>query len=187
MRMMAVLAGASALALALGEVPAAADELRDAVAAQMPELNALYRDLHANPELSLQEVETAKKLAARARALGFKVTEGVGKTGVVAVMENGPGPVVMFRGDMDGLPVREATGLPWASKATAPTEGGGFVPLMHACGHDAHVTFLIGVAKVSVVAIRLSSRFTRPSPPSHSSVPARPPCRPVRGCDRGGG
>ena len=73
---------------------------------------------------------------------------GIGKTGVVAILKNGPGPVVMFRGDMDALPVREQTGLPYASKVTAATATGGFVPVMHACGHDAHVTFLIGVAKV---------------------------------------
>jgi hippurate hydrolase len=122
MRMMAILAGASALAL--GAMPAQADELREAVAADLPALVELYRDLHTNPELSFQEVETAKKLAARARALGFKVTEGVGKTGVVAVMENGPGPVVMLRADMDGLPVVEQTGLPYASKKRAVAQNG---------------------------------------------------------------
>ena len=73
---------------------------------------------------------------------------GIGKTGVVGILKNGPGPVVMFRGDMDALPVRELTELPYASKATAATATGGFVPVMHACGHDTHVTFLIGVAKV---------------------------------------
>ena len=117
MRLMAIRAGASALALMA--VPAQADELREAVAADMPGLITLYEDLHANPELSFQEVETAKKLAARARALGFEVTEGVGKTGVVAVMKNGEGPVVMLRADMDGLPVIEQTGLPYASKRRA--------------------------------------------------------------------
>ena len=98
--------------LALAAVPAEADNLRDAVAADLPGLVELYKDLHANPELSFQEVETAGNLAARARALGFEVTEGVGKTGVVAVMRNGDGPTVMLRADMDGLPVIEQTGLP---------------------------------------------------------------------------
>jgi hippurate hydrolase len=146
MRIIGILAGASALAL--GAVPAQADGLRDAVAAQMPELEALYRDLHANPELSFQEVETAKKLAARARALGFKVTEGVGKTGVVAVMENGPGPVVMLRADMDGLPVVEQTGLPFASKKRAVAQNGTETGVMHACGHDTHMTAWIGTAQL---------------------------------------
>src|SRR3546814_4819682 len=96
--------------------PASADPLRDAVAKDMPSLLTLYRDLHAHPELSMQEVNTAAKLAAEAKKLGFKVTTGVGKTGVVAVMENGPGPAVMLRADMDALPVEEQTGLPFASE-----------------------------------------------------------------------
>ncbi|MDP4605455.1 MAG: amidohydrolase, partial [Erythrobacter sp.] len=130
----------SASALALVAAPAQADELRNAVAADMPELVALYQDLHANPELSFQEVETARKLAARARALGFEVTEGVGKTGVVAVMKNGDGPTVMLRADMDGLPVIEQTGLPYASKRTGVPASGIETGIMHACGHDTHMT-----------------------------------------------
>ncbi|MDC8753152.1 amidohydrolase [Erythrobacter sp. sf7] len=140
------LAGASALALIA--VPAQADELRDAVAADMPALVELYKDLHANPELSFQEVETAKKLAARARALGFEVTEGVGKTGVVAVMTNGDGPVVMLRADMDGLPVIEQTGLPYASKRKGIPASGIETGIMHACGHDTHMTAWIGTAQL---------------------------------------
>jgi amidohydrolase len=107
-----------------------------------------FKHLHANPELAFQETKTAALVAKELKNLGYETHTGIGKTGVVGVLKNGPGPVVMFRGDMDALPVREATGLPWASKATAPAEGGGFVPVMHACGHDAHVTFLVGVAKV---------------------------------------
>jgi amidohydrolase len=107
-----------------------------------------FKDIHANPELAFREEKTAALVAKEFKKLGYETHTGIGKTGVVGVLKNGPGPVVMFRGDMDALPVREATGLPWASKATAPTERGGFVPVMHACGHDAHVTFLIGVAKV---------------------------------------
>lgn len=145
MRLMAIRAGASALALMA--VPAQADELRDAVAADMPALITLYEDLHANPELSFQEVETAKKLAARARALGFEVTEGVGKTGVVAVMRNGEGPTVMLRADMDGLPVIEQTGLPYASKRRAVPATGVETGVMHACGHDTHMTAWIGTAQ----------------------------------------
>lgn len=143
--MMAWAAGASMMAL--GAVPAQADELRDAVASDLPALVALYKDLHAHPELSFQEVETARNLADRARALGFAVTEGVGKTGVVAVMENGPGPVVMLRADMDGLPVIEQTGLPYASKVRAVAQNGTETGVMHACGHDTHMTAWIGTAQ----------------------------------------
>lgn len=143
-----VITWAGASLLALGAVPAQADELRDAVAAQMPDLTALYRDLHANPELSFQEVETSKKLAARARAMGFEVTEGVGKTGVVAVLRNGEGPVVMLRADMDGLPVVEQTGLPFASKKRAVAQNGTETWVMHACGHDTHMAAWIGTAKL---------------------------------------
>ncbi|WP_086735587.1 amidohydrolase [Erythrobacter colymbi] len=143
-----VITWAGASLLALGAAPAQADELRDAVAAQMPDLTALYRDLHANPELSFQEVETSKKLAARARAMGFEVTEGVGKTGVVAVLRNGEGPVVMLRADMDGLPVVEQTGLPFASKKRAVAQNGTETGVMHACGHDTHMAAWIGTAKL---------------------------------------
>jgi hippurate hydrolase len=106
---------AAAFSVALVASPAAADPLRDAVAKDMPALLDVYRDLHAHPELSMEEVRTSAKLAAEARKLGFTVTTGVGKTGVVAMMKNGPGPVLMIRADMDGLPVVEQTGLPFAS------------------------------------------------------------------------
>ncbi|RXZ66268.1 amidohydrolase [Pelagerythrobacter rhizovicinus] len=137
---------ASALALTLA-APAHADELRDAVAADMPALMELYRDLHAHPELSFEEFDTARKLAARMRDLGFAVTENVGKTGVVAVMENGEGPTVMLRADMDGLPVVEQTGLPFASKEVAVPASGVETGVMHACGHDTHMTAWIGAAQ----------------------------------------
>lgn len=146
MKMASMFLGASALALA--GAPAQANELRDAVAADLPALVELYKDLHANPELSFQEVETAAKLAARARALGFEVTEGVGKTGVVAVLRNGVGPTVMLRADMDGLPVIEQTGLPYASKRRAVPATGVETGVMHACGHDTHMTAWIGTAQL---------------------------------------
>src|SRR3712207_5029542 len=117
------LLAAAALSLSLA-APAHADALGDAVAKDMPALIALYRDLHANPELSMKEVKTAAKLAAEAKKLGFDVTSGVGKTGVVAVMKNGPGPVLMMRADMDGLPVVEQTGLPFASKVRGTSLAG---------------------------------------------------------------
>lgn len=140
-----LLAGA---ALTVASTPVHANELRDAVSEDMPGLMELYRDLHANPELSFQEVETAAKLAARARALGFEVTEQVGKTGVVAVMRNGDGPTVMLRADMDGLPLVEKTGLPYASKRTAIPASGVETGVMHACGHDTHMAAWIGTAQL---------------------------------------
>ena len=137
--------GAAALALAM---PAAAQTLGGEVEKQMPSLMAIYKDLHANPELSFMEVRSAGILAAEARKLGFKVTEKVGGTGVVAVMENGPGPVVMVRADMDGLPVTEQTGLAGASKIRVTTKEGVETGVMHACGHDTHMTAWIGVARL---------------------------------------
>jgi hippurate hydrolase len=135
-------------ALALSVPAVAQGDLRIALAEDMPGLMELYRDLHANPELSFQEVETAKKLAARMRELGFEVTEGVGRTGVVAVIENGPGPVVMLRADMDGLPVSEQTSLPFASKARGIPDSGVESGIMHACGHDTHMAGWIGAAQL---------------------------------------
>src|SRR6516165_175435 len=100
------------------------------------ELTALYQDLHRNPELSLQETRTASKAAAQLRNEGYSVTTGLGKTGVVGVLENGVGPTVMLRADMDALPVREQTGLGYASAASGVDGDGEAVPSMHACGHD---------------------------------------------------
>lgn len=142
-----LLSGAASV-LAAAAVPAQADELRDAVTAQMPQLVELYKDLHAHPELSFQEVETARKLAARARAMGFEVTEGVGKTGVVAVLKNGAGPTVLLRADMDGLPVIEQTGLAYASKVRGAAPNGTETGVMHACGHDTHMASWIGTAQL---------------------------------------
>ncbi len=117
------------------------------VESDLPGLMTLYRDLHANPELSFQEVQTAAKLAARARKLGFDVTEKVGQTGVVAVLKNGPGPVLMIRADMDALPLEEKTGLPFASRVVATTRDGIESHVMHACGHDTHMSAWIGAAQ----------------------------------------
>src|SRR5207244_12976226 len=110
------LALALPVAALMASTAAPAATLSDAIRADMPQLMTLYRDLHANPELSMQEVRTPAKLAPEMRKLGFEVTEHVGKTGVVAVMKNGAGPVLLIRADMDALPVREQTGLPFASK-----------------------------------------------------------------------
>ncbi len=111
------------------------------------DLAAVYRDLHANPELSFQEHRTAGIVAETLNALGLSVTTGIGRTGVVGVLENGDGPTVLLRADMDGLPVLEATGLPYASTARGTDHEGHEVPVMHACGHDVHVTCLLGATE----------------------------------------
>lgn len=148
-----VLTGASLLAVAL-HTPAGASDRAALVAREVSGatagLTALYRELHAAPELSFQEVATAARLAARMRALGFDVTEGVGRTGVVAVLRNGDGPVVLLRTDLDALPIAEATGLPYASTATGRGPSGEPAPAMHACGHDVHMTSWLGAATVLV-------------------------------------
>src|SRR5262250_2156988 len=107
------------------------------VDAVLPSARELYVDLHQNPELSSHETQTASKLAARLRELGYEVTEHVGGTGIVAILKNGAGPVVMLRTELDALPVEEKTGLPYASK----TKG-----IMHACGHDIHMSAWVGTA-----------------------------------------
>ena len=112
------------------------------------ELEGIYEDLHRHPELSMQEVRTAKIAADYVASLGYEVTREVGVTGVVAILRNGPGPTVMLRADMDALPMAENTGLPYASKAKAKDEHGAVVPVAHACGHDLHVTWLMGAARV---------------------------------------
>ena len=111
-----------------------------------PELSALYEDLHRNPELGFQETRTAGVLAARLKTLGFDVTTGVGKTGIVAILRNGAGPTAMLRTELDALPVEEKTGAPFASRVMAKTAAGQTVPVMHACGHDLHMTAWMGTA-----------------------------------------
>jgi amidohydrolase len=112
----------------------------------LPDLETLYLDIHSHPELSMQETRTARLAADRLRAAGYEVTTGIGKTGVVGILRNGEGPTVMLRADMDALPVEEATGVPYASKVKATDREGNVVPVMHACGHDMHVTWLVGAA-----------------------------------------
>lgn len=107
-----------------------------------------YKDLHQNPELGFMEVRTAGIIAKELKALGYEVTTGIGKTGVVGILKNGDGPVVMYRADMDCNSVKEITGLTYASTKTMKKDDGTEVPVMHACGHDAHVTWLIEVAKI---------------------------------------
>jgi len=110
-------------------------------------MEALYKHFHRNPELSLYEFETADRMAEEFAAAGYEVTSDVGGTGVVGVLRNGEGPTVMIRGDMDGLPIEELTGVDYASQVTTIDEQGRTVAVMHACGHDIHITNLIGVAR----------------------------------------
>jgi amidohydrolase len=136
------------LSFALTVPWASADELDDAIAQDYDDhLGALFDHLHRNPELSFMEHKTAARLASELREVGFEVTEGVGGTGIVAILKNGPGPMVMMRADMDGLPVEEKSGLANASKATQVDSLGNEVSVMHACGHDVHVTSLVGAAR----------------------------------------
>ncbi len=110
-------------------------------------LEAIYRDLHANPELAFQEHRTAAVVSAALEALGVRVVTGIGGTGVVGVIENGPGQTVLLRADMDALPIQEQTGLPYASQARGTDSSGAEVALMHACGHDMHTTSLLGAVE----------------------------------------
>ncbi len=141
----------------LGAAPgfaAAPQELRTAVTAKVdaeyPSLEAIHKNVHAHPELSFMETATAGLIAKELRVLGIVVTENVGNTGVVGVLKNGAGPTILIRADMDALPVKELTGLPWASTATVKDLAGKEQPAMHACGHDLHVTGLIGAARTLV-------------------------------------
>src|ERR1051325_6728461 len=130
----------------LAAVPARSPTAAE-IDAYYPELQTLYQDIHRNPELAFQEVQTAAKLAARLKALGFEVTTGVGRTGIVGLLKNGAGPTGMLRTELDALPVAEKTGAPFASTVTTKNLAGATVPVMHACGHDLHMTAWSGTAK----------------------------------------
>jgi amidohydrolase len=120
------------------------------VEAEYPSLFEIYKNLHAHPELSFMEVKTAALVAGELRKLGFTVTEKVGKTGVVGVLKNGDGPTLLVRADMDGLPIKENSGVPYASTDIVKDITGEDKPAMHGCGHDTHVTTLIGTARLLV-------------------------------------
>jgi hippurate hydrolase len=126
--------------------------VREAVQAQVnhdyPSLFELYKHLHAQPELSFQEEKTSERVAEELRRAGYEVATAVGKYGVVGVLRNGPGTTVLARTDMDALPVKEQTGLPYASSVTAKAPEGEEVPVMHACGHDMNMTCVLGAARV---------------------------------------
>jgi hippurate hydrolase len=144
----AMIAGSSFLFPAQSSAQAWLTPTQAEIDAIYPEMRGLYVDLHQNPELAFQEVRTSAQLAARMKALGFEVTTGVGRTGIVAVMKNGPGPVVMLRTELDALPVEEKTGLPFASKVISKTANGDTTAVMHACGHDLHMTAWSGTARL---------------------------------------
>ena len=145
----ALLSSAHQVAMAAVTSP---EPLRGLVAsrleAEYPSLEGIYTNLHAHPELSFMEEKTAALVARELRTLGFTVTEKVGNTGVVGVLTNGPGPTVLVRADMDGLPVKETSGVPYASTDVVKDLSGKDQPAMHACAHDTHVTGLIGTARI---------------------------------------
>src|SRR5690348_17102775 len=114
----------------------------------LPGLESLYRDIHRHPELSMREDRTSAKAAEHLQGRGYQVTTGVGGTGVIGVLANGEGPTVLLRADMDALPLLEETGLAYASTAEATDASGRRVPVAHACGHDMHVTCLLGAARL---------------------------------------
>jgi hippurate hydrolase len=149
MRLFHTAASALALSLAIA-APASAEDpaTRAAIEAEYDNyLAPLFLDFHQNPELSYYENRTAAKMAAELRAAGLEVTEGVGGTGIVGILRNGDGPLILLRADMDGLPVEEKTGLAYASKAMQKGEDGKEYPVMHACGHDVHITSMVGTAR----------------------------------------
>jgi len=146
------LAAAMLCVAAIGSQPVPTEAVSDAkaepwTAAHLPELVGLYTHLHTHPELSRQEVETSKRFAEELAKTGAQVTTGVGKLGVVGVLKNGEGPVVLVRNDMDALPIVEETGLPYASAVKTRDSAGREVGVMHACGHDVHMTSFIGTGR----------------------------------------
>jgi len=163
------LAASPTLAAAL-DVPRAKDEVAAVLDRDYARLEALYRDLHAHPELGFQERRTAAKLAEEMRGLGLEVTEGVGKTGVVAILRNGAGPKVMIRTELDGLPMEEKTGLPYASRATALWNGKETFTA-HACGHDLHMAAWVGTARALIATRkRWSGTVVFVAQPSEESI-----------------
>ena len=137
----------SAPALAAAPSPALIAKVNTAIDADTPRLTAIFKDLHQHPELGFTEVRTSAIVAKELKALGYDVTTGIAKTGVVGVFKNGPGPTLWFRADMDSNSVKEPAGIAWAATAPQRLADGSEVPVMHACGHDAHTTWLLGLAK----------------------------------------
>lgn len=138
---------ATIVALTLFALPSHASGLEKSVALDYPYLFSLYKHLHTHPELSFKEVETANRIGDELELVGFTVTRQFGGTGLVAVMKNGDGPTLLIRADMDALPVPEMTGVPWASTVKSVEQTGRQVSVMHACGHDVHMSVLVGTAR----------------------------------------
>jgi hippurate hydrolase len=132
------------------QTPQVIKQIEELTAKNYPELDALYKHLHQNPELSLQEEKSAARMAAELKKLGFEVKEKIGGHGVVGIFRNGPGPTILIRADMDALPLEEKTGLAYASKAKGVNAAGNEVNVMHACGHDIHMTVFVGTAQALV-------------------------------------
>ncbi len=144
---MSFLTAIAGSATAQAQSQALIDKVKAVIAADTPRLEATFKDLHGNPELAFTETRTAGIVAAELKKLGYAVTTGIGRTGVVGVLKNGPGPTLWYRADMDANGgVRETTGLPWAATKPQTLADGSEVDVMHACGHDAHITWLLGVA-----------------------------------------
>jgi hippurate hydrolase len=147
-KLVPALAVLMALAGGVAQAQAAASGIEQEANAALAPARTLYEELHQHPELSAQESRTAARLAGALREIGYTVTEHVGGTGIVAILDNGPGPTIMLRTELDALPVAEATGLPYASTVLARNAGGEEVPVMHACGHDLHMASLVGTAGI---------------------------------------
>ena len=177
MKMLTCVASATVLALAVApamaatlDVPAAKAQVTQTLDRDYAQLDALYKDLHAHPELGFQEMRTAAKLAAEMRGLGLGVTEGVGGTGVVAILKNGPGPTVLVRTELDALPMEEKSGLPYASRAQA-TWNGKETFVAHSCGHDVHMAAWVGTARALIAAkARWSGTVMFVAQPSEETV-----------------
>jgi len=130
-------------------VPAAiVEKVNSTIDADKDRLIEIFKDIHQNPELGFMEVRTSEIVAKELKALGYEVKTGIGKTGVAAIMKNGDGPIVMYRADMDAIAAEEKTGLPYASTKRETNNDGVEVPVAHLCGHDAHTTWMLGMAKV---------------------------------------
>ena len=127
-----------------------AQQVRQMAYADSARLVGIFKDIHQNPELGFMEVRTSGIIAKELKTQGFQLITGIAKTGLVGILKNGDGPVVMYRADMDCNSVKEITGLPYASTKTMKKDDGTETPVMHACGHDAHVTWMLGVAKIMV-------------------------------------
>ncbi|MGL6267619.1 MAG: M20/M25/M40 family metallo-hydrolase, partial [Chitinophagaceae bacterium] len=125
-------------------------EIKKMAYADSARLVDIFKDIHENPELGFMEKRTAAIVAKELKSLGYEVMTEIGITGVVGILKNGNGPIVMYRADMDCNSVKETTGLPYASTKTSINADGVEVPVMHACGHDAHTTWMLGIARIMV-------------------------------------